>query len=56
MEEFVQQVPANLIIPSSQLRMLDITLGQGTQYNEIPLKWPPFKMLAFIERWPYDLY
>ena len=29
MQDFVQELPAKLVIPSSELRILDISLGQG---------------------------
>ena len=28
-QDFVQELPAKLVIPSSELRILDISLGQG---------------------------
>ena len=31
LSEFISQLPSNLIIPSSTIRILDISLGQGEQ-------------------------
>ncbi len=40
-EELVQQLPATLIISSSELRMLDISLGQGNlRRSGILCSWP----------------
>ena len=40
LEEFTQFLPANLIIQSSELQMLDVSLGQGKSTVIIPLTSP----------------